>query len=253
MSILVTLWIIACGMLQLTVASTLSESSNDRLYSLWLGTVWAGWSASLWMSTVVRGPLYRLLLLSALWLWHAMLLSGHSHEPLLRYALLLGSYGVVQSIGWLLCKVPPWLAGPLRLGLTPSKRQFTTLDLLLLMTAVAAFIAGTRRYAPPGGSEYWVGLPIIFLMLLLLWVLIVGSVNAASRAIRVMLALMVSVSVVAGAYATAEVESRLNFKPVAQSLPFHMMLYISFSGWTMLLATIGKLEARLFKRPEPPL
>ncbi len=253
MSILVTLWIIACGMLQFVIAPTITESLNDRLYPLWLGTVWAGWSASLWMSTAVRRPLYRLSLLFALWLWHATLLSSSSHEPLLRYALLLGSYGVVQSIGWLLCKVPSWMASPLRLGVAPIRRQFTTFDLLLLMTAVAAFIAGTRRYSPPGGSEYWIGLPVIFLMLLILWVLIVGSVNATSRAMRVTLALMVSVSVAAGAFATAEVESRLNFKPALQSLLFHMMLYISFAAWTMLLATIGKLESKLFKTPVPPL
>ena len=253
MSILVSLWIIACGLLQFVVASTLTEADTDRMYSLWLGTVWAGWSASVWISTAIQRPLYRLLLLFASWLWHATLLSGHSHEPLLRYALLLGAYGIVQSIGMLLCKVPSWQAGPLRLSLAPTTRQFTILDLLLLMTALAALIAGIKRYSPPGGGGFWIGLPVVFLMLLILWAFIVGSVNAKSRTVRVVLALLVSICVAAGAFATAEVESRLNFRPIAQSLPLHMMLYISFAGWTMLLATIGQLEAKLFRTPKPPL
>lgn len=253
MSILVTLWIIACGLSQYGIASTMTDADHDPMYSLLLGTVWAGWSASVWMTTAMPRPVYRLLLLFALWLWHATLLSRHSHEPLLRYALLLGAYGVVQSIGLLLYKLPSWQAGPLRLASRPTRHQFTTWDLLLLMTALAAFIAGSRRYSPPGGSGYWVGLPVIFFVLLTLWVMVVGSVNAASRIMRVTLALMVSVCAAAGAFATAEVESRLNFKPVAQSLPFHMMLYISFAGWTMLLATIGTLEAKLIRTQTPPL
>ncbi len=254
MSILVTLWIIACGMLQWVVGSALHQTMNDAIFAFWLGTIWAGWSGSVWLSSAIPHPLYRLSLLFVVWLWHASLLNGLSEEPLLRYALVLGAYAVIQSIARRVFQAPGWLVSPLRLQTAadplvapPSTRQFSIFDLLLLMTALAAFIAGAKRYSPPGGDEYWMGLPIIFVMLLTLWGLVITSVSVASRWLRLLASIAVVISVFFGSYVTAEIEQRLRLQSLAMSLPFHMILYLTFTGWIMLLATIGQLEARRIK------
>ncbi len=157
------LWLVACFVFQVAWVSSGQDPLADTLAWVWVGSMWAGWSASLWISSSLTNPWLRLVCIVAAGVWHVEWMSIGREKPLLRYLVMFGGYAIVQSIVFLTFRVPAWSLSPLRLqAVETGKRQFKILDLLLITTVTAGFIATAKRYDPLAGPLFWLGLPLVY-------------------------------------------------------------------------------------------
>jgi hypothetical protein len=108
---LALLWVLACGITQVSLPfyETAQLSRGGWMSSVWIGTMWAGWAAGVWASSVWGvSRISRLLFLALLGSWHFLWMSTVSGEPPVRYAMMLGGYGLAQAILFRMLSIPRW-------------------------------------------------------------------------------------------------------------------------------------------------
>ena len=179
------LWLIACFVLQIALVSHGPYVDRDILAWVWVGLMWAGWAGCCWLTSAIRNLAWWLVTIACFGVWHAGWMAIGREQPVefdpireeqrtkfgelvLRYALMFGGYAFAQSMMFRFFRVPAWemmaQRGTMRLGeVEVARRQFSIVELLLMMTATALLISGAKQYQPPNGVAFWSGLPLVFL------------------------------------------------------------------------------------------
>lgn len=142
---------------------------SDTASHVWLATLWAGWSAAVWV--LVRPPLTarRIGALGLLLAWHCALLAVARDEPAERYLIMFGGYGVLQATAAMLLGLPRWKLGRGEEGpAEPRPGQFGILNLIVLTATVAVVLLAVRRYGEAGGEEFLPGTAIALALLTLI-------------------------------------------------------------------------------------
>jgi hypothetical protein len=256
------LWLIACFVLQLALANRGAETTVDPVCWAWLGSMWAGWAGCVWISSSIRNSFLKFAFLAMVVGWHADWMAVTREQPMLRYLVMLGGYGVTQTILFRLLRVPDWSLGPFRLIPTDDRKgQFSILELLLLTTVMAVLITAAKRYEPPGGQVFWFGSPVVCLALSTIATLCSLAMVSPTRSSRVQLAVSAVAAVTLGSATIAWVETQNDSGVVMRDL---WMAYFGicgiFSVIFTVLAACGRLhgidamapESRCFKTKAPP-
>lgn len=145
----------------------------------WLAAVWAGWAISIWL--LVRQPISitRAITLGGLLGWHCMLLALHQGLPPERYLVLLGCYGLMQSVASVALNLPTF-----RFPNEPSqprrkRPQFGILTISVLTTGLAVVMFAARRYGQIGEDDFFTS--TFFIMASLLMVSMSAIVTSHSQ------------------------------------------------------------------------
>lgn len=263
------LWWIACLVLQVSLASHAPAGSSEYPAWLWLGSMWAGWSACLWSSSALQNAWARLALILAAgtwhvtWMWHVTWTPVQpADQRLLRYLIMFGGYAIAQAVLFRFFRVPSWSWAPFRLKpLSEGRRQFAILELLVLTTATALLIAGAKRHEPAAGQVFWIGLPIVCSSLAATATLCALAIVASTKGQRRLFAYGSLVIIAVGSLLSAWLEvTMVHPLPYMQAwLPY----YAIYSAFAILIASfaacgrlfpIEPLHDRVFdvKTPDPP-
>jgi hypothetical protein len=163
------IWVVACFCLQVIFPGNGNAMDADLSRWIWLGSMWAGWAGCLWLSGAVPQIPVRWLLIVSIGLWHTWWMSIQQSQPMLRYAITLGGFGVAQTLLFRFFRVPGWSLETLRVRAREGvKRQFSIFDLLLLTTSAALLITAIKRYEPTDLQLQWSGLGVVYLSLSLI-------------------------------------------------------------------------------------
>jgi hypothetical protein len=204
---LVPLWITACLVMQVSLATVVSfnptalaQFQNLLLLPLWIGTMWGGWAGCLWICSAWRSQPARWLLgISIFAGWHVYWMSQTSQHEIARYVAMLGGYAVAQGVTFRLLCVANWRTSPLELESDmPQRRQFGIAEIISITAAVALIIAAGRRYYPLNGEAYWWGLLLAEAALLSIATVTALLGHARSGARRWSLRFAAAVLIVAG-------------------------------------------------------
>lgn len=241
------LWVVACFILQLSLVNRGLDPAFDVGSWVWIGSMWAGWAGSLWLLSAMRISWLKCVAFAASIAWHACWMSFGRDQTALRYLIMFGGYGVVQSVLFRLFRVPRWASSPMRL-VPPEegRRQFAIVELLLVTTVAALFIAAAKRYQPPSGQAFWVGLPMVFLSLGMIASCCAQAIGARERLQRRLFAVGVLVAISLGSFAIAWLDELLNpapivFRPTTSIawMPYHSIQAV-FAVLFMMLAVCGR-------------
>lgn len=217
----------------------------DSASHVWLATVWAGWSAAVWV--LVRPPLtlWRIGALGLLLAWHCMLLAVARGEPAERYLIMFGGLGVLQATAAMLLRLPRWTTGRREDGPSePRPGQFGILNLIVLTTIVALVLLAVRRYGDAGGEAFLPGTAIALALL----TLIASSAIAAATLQRWRAALLPLMILLAAA-ASALLASRELSAGGARSFGDYWAVYLTILGSFGLLVfgfgQCGRIDAQV--------
>lgn len=241
------LWLVACFVLQLSLVNRGLDPALDVGSWVWVGSMWAGWAGSLWLLSAMRISWLKCAAFAVAITWHAGWMSFGRDQTPLRYLIMFGGYGVVQSVLFRLFRVPSWASSPMRL-VPPEegRRQFAIVELLLVTTVAALFIAAAKRYQPPSGQAFWLGLPMVFLSLGMIASCCAQAIGARERMQRRLFAVGVLVAISLGSFAIAWLDELLNPSPIVFSpttsiawMPYHSIQAI-FAVLFIMLAVCGR-------------
>lgn len=246
-----TLWLFACFVMQLSLAKHGGNIGSDLWAWLWVGTMWAGWAGCVWLASAFERLWQKSAVIASALAWHTVVMSVIRGEPVLRYIIMLGGYAVIQAILFRLLRVPRWTAHDFRLvAPEESRRQFAIFELLFLTTVSAFLIAAVKRYEPPAGQAFFLGLPIIYLAFGTTASLCVHAIASRGRVIRQACACGVLVSIVVGSLAIAELESLLvPTLPLSYTWMPYYGIHATFAATFITLAVCG-LTNRLSVKEE---
>ncbi len=242
---LTVLWIIACFIVQFSLAVHAVNVSSDVFAWVWIGSMWAGWSAAVWISSAIRHLPLRLVELTIVGAWHVFWMATSRNEIPLRYVLMLGGYAVVQTILFRMLAVPDWSGKPLRLSrFTASKRQFTIAELLVLTTATALLAVSAKTYQDAVGLQFWIGIPWVFFVFAMNAVCCVWAITKPTRRLRSAYAVALLCVIAAGSFSIAWLEGSLAVpaRPYLFWWPYFVLQSMFAINWT-LLAACGWLDS----------
>ena len=127
-----------------------------------------------------------------------------------------------------------------------GRRQFAIVELLLVTTAAALFIAAAKRYQPPSGQAFWLGLPMVFLSLGMIASCCAQAIAARQRMLRRLFAVGALVAISLGSFAIAWLDELLNPSPIVFSsttsiawMPYHAIQAV-FAVLFIMLAVCGR-------------
>lgn len=170
-------WLSGLALLALAVVQLAGIPADDPtlrnpLSHVWLATIWAGWSAAVWIATGAPLNLRRLAALAALLAWHCGIMELAREQPLQRYLIMFAGFSVVQVTLAILLRLPRWklpAAGEPVVDSSqnpePRPGQFGILGLLVLMTVVALIQWAIRSYGAAGGEQFLNGTVVALLLL----------------------------------------------------------------------------------------
>lgn len=254
------LWLIACFVLQIALVDHGRDVSADMLAWVWIGLMWAGWAGWFWMASAIPNRGLWLLVVAIGGVWHSLWMSIGREQPMLRYLLMFGGYAVAQSLLFRFFQVPAWtmesIRGPLRLVAADSnRRQFAIVELLVLMTATALLITGAKRYEPPGGQSFWIGLPFVYLSLAATATFCGLTASAKSSTRRRMCAVGALATILAGSCLIAWIDNLLSSQAVfiVSWVPY-FGIQGTFAVFIISLAACGIqiTPTKEIKTPDPP-
>ena len=236
------LWLFACFVMQISLAGRGRELATDLLAWLWVGTMWAGWAGCVWLVSTLQRPWQKCCAIAISLAWHSIWMSVNRDEPiLLRYLIMFSGYAVAQSVAFRIARVPAWNPENGRF-VAPElgRRQFAIVELLALTTVSALLITAIKRYDPPMGQAFFLGLPIVYAAFVTTAVLCAYAITSQSRFVRQACAGGVLASIVFGSRAIAELESWLvpNL-PVSFTWTPYYCIHSTFAASFMLLAACG--------------
>jgi hypothetical protein len=240
-------------LLQLALFSKANDMSNYPTL-LWLAAVWSGWSIGIWV--LVRQPLSlrRALSLGLLLAWHCILLSARQTQlpdqipvqPPERYLILLGFYGLMQSVASILLQLPAWRFWGEPDTASRKRYQFGILSIAMFTTGLAIILFAVRRYGDRGGDAFLSSTALV--MASLLMVAMVAMLTSVSN--RWHLLGLASVMVVASS-AASMMEAAENLTqgyiptPVRWDNWYVYMVVVNTFGLIMyLFGTCGRLDGR---------
>lgn len=147
--------------LQLGLSGRANESLASFWMQLWVASMWAGWAIGVWI--LVRQPvrLRRAVALGALLGWHCLLMSGVRGEPADRYLIMLGSYGLLQSLGMTILRLPVWRLWCDTTSPARPRAQFNVFGIMLVTGGVAIVMMALRRYGPESADGFLSGTVLI--------------------------------------------------------------------------------------------
>jgi hypothetical protein len=236
-----SLWLFACFVMQLSLAKHGSNLAFDLWAWFWVGTMWAGWAGCVWLASAFARFWQKALVISLAMAWHALVMSIVRGEPTVRYVIMLGGYGVVQSVMFRFLRVPTWAANDFRLIAPESlRRQFAIFELLFLTTISAVLITAVKRYEPPSGQAFFIGLPFIYVAFVTTATLCVHAVTSRRRFIRQACACGVLASIVFGSLLIAELEQWLvPTMPLTYTWMPYYAIHATFAAAFIVLAVCG--------------
>lgn len=137
-------WMGLLGILALQIGGAYLSAGSPPAHGIWLGCMWGGLSASVWVlgRAVTHWPALLAILASAA--WHALWMHAWSSEPLSRYLFSIGLLVVLQSLV---------MVGSARLrsaGRKPcvshASGRYGIASLLVLTLVSAVVFSGWRSY-----------------------------------------------------------------------------------------------------------
>lgn len=215
---------------------------------IWLATIWAGWSAAVWV--LVRPPLtlWRSGILGLLLAWYCMLLALMRDQPAERYLIMFGGYGVLQSAAAMLLRLPRWTTGRGASGdAEPRPGQFGIFNLVVLTTVVALVLLAVRRYADAGGEGFLLGTAIAAALL----TLIAASAIAAATLPRwgvAMLPLMIIVAAAAAAILASRELAVGGSREFAEYWRIYLAIFGGFGLLVFGFGQCGRIDAEQISR-----
>jgi hypothetical protein len=235
------LWLFACFVMQLSLASHGGNLAFDLAAWIWVGTMWAGWAGCIWLASAIKRDWQKAIVIIAAMAWHVVLMSSVREEPVVRYLIMFGGYGIAQSILFRFLRVPHWTNQGYRLVAPEAlRRQFAIVELLVLMTMAAILISAIKRYEPRAGQAFFIGLPIIYLAFATTATLCVHAVTSRSRFFRQACACGVLASIVFGSLLIAELERVLvPTLPISYTWMPYYGIHATFAAAFMMLAVCG--------------
>jgi len=268
---LITLWVVALLVTQVSLFlyQPIKPARSEGAEALWLGTMWAGWAVAAWVSTYwERLPLRRIAFILIGLAWSVIGLSTMSGEPPMRYAVMLGSYALVQAILFRWVGVPSWapshqrfapthveaefggwLATKLDSSESPPGRllpaqgdiprpQYGISDLVVITTVIAVLIAIGETYQAKMGVSFWWGL--IFAEGMLVATAALGVLCGLSRGSGGSLGWLLALSLVVVGGAAAFDQAEAYVAGQSNSMWFRYgVLLASFAAWIISFTIIS--------------
>ena len=254
------LWLIACFVLQLAFAVRGAEPLSDAVCWAWIGSMWAGWAACVWMSSSIRNICLKFAFLAVAGGWHAEWMALIREMPIVRYVIMFGGYAVIQSTLFRFFRIPDWSFETLRLmPMGAGRRQFSILELLTLMTITALLITAAKRYEPPSGQVFWYGSLVVYIALAVTATLCSLAIVAPKRFDRRMFAASTVAAILLGSAAMACLDSKFNtnfmkseFREAMKYLwPPYFCICGAFAMSLIVLAACGRMHFNV-KTEDPP-
>jgi hypothetical protein len=224
-------------------------SPTDGWTLVWLADIWATWAISIWVLVQQPISLRRATVLGVSLAWHCMLLAVNQSQPPERYLVMLGCYGLLQSVACVLFGLPAWRIGSGGIRRPGQPPQFGILSLSAITAGVALVMWGTRRYRESASDGFLPGtMAVMAALLFVAMVAMLASVMERQRWVGPP-AVLAAAMIAAFAMVVAEsVAVRGDTPPIPDSEGLWTLYAVTdglFGGIVYLFGVCGRGDAKV--------
>lgn len=240
-------WLVLLGILMgQTLLSPQVAWGLDQLGAqVWVGLVWAGWAACVWILTARPVQIKRTLLLGLALAWHVVWIATLRGLPPTRYIILLSGFGMLLSISSVLFSLPHWQTER-NANAVPVRTQFGIFGIMVITFVVALLMFAIRRYQPDAPEHFLAGTSLVIPMLTgIAVVAIVSSTNWSYYYWLGPLAILGTSSI--AAYIMAYFEASVGTAPMGTVWTINAMICNSFGLTLWLVGICGRWDAEIWE------